>query len=69
MHGRVIPVVAAVLVALGFLGLDFSGYADVTLTTWWWDAFQLFSVLFVLFLLLNWLMRIDRRQPMRKFVA
>lgn len=69
IHGRVIPVVAAVLVALGFLGLDMSGYADVTLTTWWWDAFQIFSVLFVLFLLLNWLLRVDRRQPMRKFVA
>jgi hypothetical protein len=49
--------------------LDLSGTTDVNATTWWWDAFQIGSVLFVLFVMLGWLLRIDRRQPMRKFVA
>ena len=69
VHGRVAPLVAALLVAIGFLVLDFSGLLDVSLTTWWWDAFQVGSVLFVLFVMLGWLIRIDRRQPMRRFVA
>ena len=69
MHGRVLPIATALLVAIGFLALDWSGLTDVNFTTLWWDAFQIFSVLFVLFLLFNWLTRIDRRQPMRKFVA
>ena len=68
MHGRVIPISAAVLVAIGFLMLDFSGMTDVSATTWWWDAFQIGSVLFVLLVMLGWLLRIDRRQPSRKFV-
>jgi hypothetical protein len=68
MHGRIIPISAAVLVAIGFLMLDFSGTTDVSATTLWWDAFQIGSVLFVLLVMLGWLLRIDRRQPSRKFV-
>lgn len=68
LHGRVIPLSAALLVAIGFLVLDFSGTIDVTFATLWWDAFQIGSILFVLFLLLGWLLEIDRRQPGRKFV-
>lgn len=68
IHGRVVPLSAALLVAIGFLVLDFSGMTDVSVTTLWWDAFQIGSVLFVLFLLLGWLLRIDRRQPGRTFV-
>jgi hypothetical protein len=68
IHGRVIPLAAALMVALFFLALDLSGRTDVNLRTLWWDAFQLGSVLFVLFVMLGWLLRIDRRQPMRKFV-
>ncbi|MGO8719258.1 MAG: hypothetical protein ACLQMO_08565 [Acidobacteriaceae bacterium] len=63
-----IPIAAAILVALCFLALDLSGRTDVNATTLWWDAFQIGSVLFVLFVMLGWLLRIDRRQPMRKFV-
>lgn len=68
IHGRVLPIAAAVLVALGFLQLDLGGALDVSSTTWWWDVFQLASVLFVLFVMLGWLLRIDRRQPGRKFL-
>jgi hypothetical protein len=68
IHGRVIPIAAAILVTLGFLALDMSGRTDVNATTLWWDAFQLGSILFVLFMMLGWLLRVDRRQPMRKFV-
>jgi hypothetical protein len=68
IHGRVIPIVTALVVALGFMALDFSGLTDVNSKTWWWDAFQVGSVLFVLFMMLGWLLRIDRRQPMRRFV-
>ncbi|HWF66507.1 MAG TPA: hypothetical protein VN670_04345 [Acidobacteriaceae bacterium] len=69
IHGRVIPIAAAIVVALGFLLLDLSGTTDVNSTTLWWDLFQVGSVMFVLFVLLGWLLRIDRRQPTRKFVA
>ena len=41
---------------------------DVNFTTLWWDAFQVGSVLFVLFVMLGWLLHVDRRQPSRKFV-
>ncbi len=68
IHGRVIPIVTALVVALAFIVLDYSGLTDVNSKTWWWDAFQIGSVLFVLFMMLGWLLRIDRRQPMRKFV-
>lgn len=68
IHGRVVPIVAALVVAIGFIVLDFSGLLDVDSTIWWWDAFQVASVLFVLFVMLGWLIHIDRRQPMRKFV-
>lgn len=68
IHGRVIPVAGAILALIGFLALDFSGATDVNSRTLWWDVFQTGSVLFVLFLLLRWLLRIDRRQPTRKFV-
>ncbi|MGH9616382.1 MAG: hypothetical protein ACRD28_06530 [Acidobacteriaceae bacterium] len=63
-----IPIAVAILVAIGFIALDMSGRTDVTATTLWWDAFQVGSVLFVLFVMLGWLLRIDRRQPTRKFV-
>lgn len=59
----------ALAVAIAFFVLDVSGLTDTTSRTWWWDAFQLGSILFVLFVMLHWLLRIDRRQPMRKFVA
>ena len=68
IHGRVLPIIAALVVALGFFLLDVSGRTDVSSTTWWWDAFQIGSVLFVLFMMLGWQLRIDRRQPTRKFV-
>ncbi|MHB8391974.1 MAG: hypothetical protein ACYDBH_20755 [Acidobacteriaceae bacterium] len=68
IHGRVIPIVTALVVALGFMALDYSGLTDVNSKTWWWDAFQAGSVLFVLFMMLGWLLRIYRRQPMRRFV-
>ncbi|MHB1674538.1 MAG: hypothetical protein ACYCSP_09840 [Acidobacteriaceae bacterium] len=68
MHGRIIPIAAAILVALGFLALDWSGMTDVNFTTLWWDAFQIASVLFVLFVMLGWLLRVERRQPSRRFV-
>jgi hypothetical protein len=64
----VLPIAAALVVAVGFLVLDLSGKTDVNSKTWWWDAFQVGSVLFVLFMLLGWLLHIDRRQPSRKFV-
>jgi hypothetical protein len=41
---------------------------DVGFTTLWWDAFQIGSVLFVLFVMLGWRLRVERRQPTRKFV-
>ncbi|MHB8302748.1 MAG: hypothetical protein ACYDC6_07940 [Acidobacteriaceae bacterium] len=69
LHGRVLPLASALLVAIGFAVLDLSGTTDVGITTLWWDAFQLGSVLFVLFLMLGWRLRIDRRQPGRRFVA
>ena len=69
IHGRVVPLTAAILVAFGFVVLDLSGTTDVSAATWWWDLFQIGSVSFVLFMLLGWLLRIDRRQPSRKFVA
>lgn len=68
IHGRVLPLATALLVAIGFLVLDWSGMTDVNFTTLWWDAFQIGSVLFVLFVMLGWLLRVDRRQPTRKFV-
>ncbi|MHB1958562.1 MAG: hypothetical protein ACYCO5_05965 [Acidobacteriaceae bacterium] len=68
MHGRVLPIATALLVAIGFLALDWSGLTDVNFTTLWWDAFQIGSVLFVLFVMLGWLLRVDRRQPSRRFV-
>ena len=58
----------AIVVALSFLTLDWSGSTDVSFQTLWWDAFQFGSVLFVLFVMLGWLLRVERRQPMRKFV-
>ena len=69
IHGRTIPIATAVLVAIGFIIFDFSGMAYISTTAWWWLLFQVASVLFVLFMMLGWLLRIDRRQPMRKFVA
>ena len=63
IHGRVFPIGTALLVAIGFLALDFSGKTDVNFGTLWWDAFQIGSVLFVLFVMLGWLLRVDRRQP------
>lgn len=60
--------IVALAVAIGFLVLDLSGAVDVNSRTWWWDAFQVGSVLFVLFVLFGWLLHIDRRQPSRKFV-
>ncbi len=69
IHGRVAPVATALLVAIGFAVLDFSGLTDVNASVWWWDLFQVGSVLFVLFMMLGWLLRIDRRQPGRSFVA
>jgi hypothetical protein len=68
IHGRLIPLLSALLVGIGFLTLDWSGMTDVNATTWWWDAFQIGSVLFVLFVMLGWLLQVDRRQPTRKFV-
>ena len=68
IHGRVIPIAAAILVGIGFIVLDMSGLTDVSATTWWWDLFQIGSVMFVLFMLLGWLLQIDRRQPSRRFV-
>ncbi len=68
IHGRIIPIVAAILVIAGFMVLDMSGVTDVNSTTWWWDLFQIGCVLFVLFMLLGWLLRIERRQPTRRFV-
>lgn len=68
IHGRVVPITAAILVAVGFIVLDLSGSIDVSPMTWWWDLFQIGSVSFVLFMLLGWLLRIDRRQPSRRFV-
>lgn len=68
IHGRLLPILTAILVAIGFIALDLSGKATVDVRTWWWDLFQLGSVLFVLFVMFNWLLRIDRRQPLRKFV-
>lgn len=68
IHGRVIPLATALAVAIGFFMLDLSGLVDVSPTTWWWEAFQVGSVLFVLFVMLGWLLRIERRQPSRKFV-
>jgi hypothetical protein len=68
IHGRVLPIATALLVAIGFLVLDFSGMTDVNFGTLWWDAFQIASVLFVLFVMLGWLLHVDRRQPTRKFV-
>ncbi|MGC1781399.1 MAG: hypothetical protein WA708_02665 [Acidobacteriaceae bacterium] len=69
IHGRVAPIAVALAVAIGFLVLDASGLTDVTSRTWWWDLFQIGSILFVLFVMLGWLLRVDRRQPMRRFVA
>ena len=69
IHGRVPPIVTALIVAIAFIVLDFSGFLDVSSTTWWWDAFEIGCILFVLFVMLGWLLRIDRRQPMRRFVA
>lgn len=68
LHGRVIPIAAALAVAVGFMALDLSGMTDVNSKTLWWDIFQAGSVLFVLFMLLGWLLHIDRRQPSRKFM-
>jgi uncharacterized membrane protein len=68
IHGRVVPLATALLVAFGFIALDMSGMTDVNAGTLWWDAFQISSVLFVLFVMLGWLLRVDRRQPLRKFV-
>lgn len=63
-----VPIIAAIAVAFCFIVLDLSGRTDVNATTWWWDLFQLGSILFVLLVMLGWLLRIDRRQPTRRFV-
>lgn len=68
IHGRAYPIAAALLVVVGFIILNYSGMVDVNSSVWWWDAFELFCVLFVLFMMLGWLLRIERRQPSRKFV-
>lgn len=69
IHGRVIPIASALLFAIGFIVLDLSGLTDVNFKTLWWDGFQIGSVLFALFMMLGWLLRIERRQPTRKFVV
>ncbi|HET9088098.1 MAG TPA: hypothetical protein VFN53_11295 [Acidobacteriaceae bacterium] len=68
LHGRVAPLITALLAIIAFIVLDLSGTIVVTFATLWWDAFQIGCVLFVLFLMLGWLLHIDRRQPGRKFV-
>lgn len=68
IHGRVLPISTAVLVVIGFIAFDMSGMAYISTTAWWWLLFQIASVLFVLFVMLGWLVRVDRRQPTRKFV-
>ena len=68
LHGRLVAIAAACAVAIGFLLLDASGLTDVNFHTLWWDVFQAGSVLFVLLMMLGWQLRIDRRQPSRKFV-
>lgn len=68
IHGRVVPLGTALAVAIGFLALDMSDLLDVNPDVWWWNAFQIGSVLFVLFMMLGWLLRIERRQPSRRFV-
>lgn len=67
VSGRVIPIIAAAVVALGFVVLNWTVdvYPDSAFT---WMAFQVGTVLLVYFGVLAWLLRVDRRQPMRRFM-
>ncbi|MGC9292556.1 MAG: hypothetical protein ACP5EP_07490 [Acidobacteriaceae bacterium] len=65
--GRMVSAAVAALVALGFVALNLTVpvYFDNKL---YWLAFQVFTVLLVYFGLLAWLMRVERRQPTRRFM-
>lgn len=65
--GRVISAAVAALVALAFwvLNLTVPLYFDNKL---YWIGFQVVTVLLVFFGLLARLLRVERRQPMRRFM-
>ena len=67
VSGRVTPAIFAAIVALGFVGLNWMVpvYPGSNL---FWIAFQVVTVIAVYFGLLAWLLSVERRQPMRKFM-
>jgi hypothetical protein len=65
--GRIISGIAAAVVALAFLVLNLTVAIYPGSRMLWW-AFQVITVLLVYFGLLAWLMRVERRQPLRRFM-
>ncbi len=67
VSGRITSAIVAAIVALGFVVLNWivPVYPGNTAL---WIAFQVVTVLLVYFGLLAWLMSVDRRQPMRRFM-
>ena len=62
-----IPTIVAILVALAFVALNLSVaiYSGNQIS---WFLFQAVTVLLVYFGLLAWLLRVERRQPTRRFM-
>jgi hypothetical protein len=67
VSGRVTPAIVAAVVGLGFVILNFT-VPVYPGSRFLWIAFQVFTVLVVYFGLLAWLMNIERRQPLRRFM-
>ncbi len=67
VSGRITSAIVAAIVALGFVVLNWivPVYPGNTAL---WIAFQVVTVLLVYFGLLAWLMSVERRQPMRRFM-
>lgn len=67
VSGRVTPAIVAGIVGLGFLLLNWlvPVYPG---NNFYWILFQVVTVLLVYVGLLAWLLNVERRQPMRRFM-